>query len=417
VSRRLAAIFAADMVGYSRLMGLDEEGTIARHKVHRRELIDPKISEYDGRIVKLMGDGMLVEFVSAVDAVLCAIDVQKAMSERETEVPDSQRIVYRIGVNLGDIIIDGEDIMGDGVNIAARLEAQAEPGGICISGKVFHEVANKVKLDFADLGELKIKNIAQPVRAYRAVLANTPAITDQVALTDDKPGVAVLPFDNLSQDPEQQYFSDGLSEDILTLLSAWRSFPVVSRNSSFAFRGQSRDVRQIAKDLSARYVIEGSVRKSDNRVRVTAQLIDADTGHHIWAEKFDGALDDVFEIQDEITRQIVSSVEPEMEAAERNKAATKRPSNLSAWDYYLQGRSLLHMFTSQDNVEARSLFEKAIELDPLYSDAHAGLSLSFQRDILLEAAEDRAAVEQRALETGRRAVALDDGSSLALTSG
>ena len=413
VQRRLAAILAADVVGYSRLMAENETATLNALKVMRAELIDPTIAEHRGRIVKLMGDGTLVEFASVVDAVECAVTIQRRIFEQSAELADDGRITFRIGINLGDVLIEGDDIYGDGVNVAARLESLAEPGGVCISGTVFDQVKDKLELDFEDLGPQTVKNIAQPIRAYQAVVRNAPDQSSENAAIVQKPAVAVLPFDNLSGDPEQEYFSDGLSEDIITLLSAWRSFPVVARNSSFAFKGQSQDARQIGTDLSARYIIEGSVRKSGNRVRVTAQLIDAETGHHLWADKLDGTLHDIFEIQDEITRRIVSSVEPEMEEAERNKAATKRSSSLSAWDYYLRGRAHLHRITPQDNTEARAMFEKAIELDPHYSDAYAGLAFTYIYDMVLEIFEDRSACEKRALDNARRAVELDDSSSIA----
>jgi adenylate cyclase len=411
--RRLAAILAADMVGYSRLMEADEAGTIARQKAVRAELIDPTIAAHGGRVVKTTGDGLLVEFGSVVDATECAVEIQRAMAEREAEVSDDTRIRYRIGINVGDIVIDGDDILGTGVNVAARLETLAEPGGVCVSGNVYEETRNKVAVGFEDIGERTVKNVARPVQVYRVAVHGPSAMQVEDPRLQEKPAVAVLPFDNLSGDPEQEYFSDGLSEDIITLLSAWRSFPVVARNSSFAFKGRARDIREIAKDLTARYVIEGSVRKSGNRVRVTAQLIDAGSGHHLWAEKFDGALDDIFAIQDEITLRIVSSVEPQMEHAERNRAETKRASNLSAWECYLRARALGQKVTRESNEEARRLFLKAIELDPGYSDAYAGLSHCYQRDILLEATDDRAECEKRALDAARHAVTLDDDSSLA----
>ncbi len=411
--RRLAAILALDMVGYSRLVGIDEPGTIAKHKQYLVQVIGPGVDRFNGRIVKHMGDGLLAEFSSAVDAVQCAVEVQNEINAREVVTADELRISYRIGLNLGDIVIDGDDIMGDGVNLAARIEPLAEPGGVSLSRKVFEEVQNKTSLTFEDTGEHDLKNIARPVRIFRVLVQGKPEQRQDRIAENAKSAVAVLPFANLSQDPEQQYFSDGLSEDIITLLSAWRSFPVVARNSSFAYRDRSQDIRRIAKELAARYVIEGSVRKSGNRVRVNAQLVDAMTGHHLWAHKYDGALDDIFEIQDEMTWQIVSAVEPHMEQAEFNKAATKRSVNLNAWDYYLRARMALHQLNPNDNAEARKLFEKAIALDPDYSDAYAGLSLTYQRDILYEVAEDRAAFEQLALQTARRAVALDDGSSYA----
>ena len=411
VERRLAAILAADVAGYSRLMGVDEEGTLAALKAYRRELVDPKIAEHRGRIVKTTGDGVLVEFASAVDAVRCAMEIQRAMAERNAAIPEDRRIEFRIGINVGDIIIDEGDIYGDGVNIAARVESLASPGSICISDNGYQQIKGKLALDVSDMGEQQLKNIPQPVRLYSISLNDTSA--RPVLALPDRPSIAVLPFQNMSGDPEQEYFSDGLSEDIITLLSAWRSFPVIARNSSFAFKKQSRDIRMIARELSARYVIEGSVRKSSNRVRVTAQLIDAESGHHLWARKFDGALDDVFALQDEITRQIVISVEPEMEKAELRKSETKRSTSLDAWDYFLRGRAFLHQLTPEDVVRARAMFERAVELDPQYSDAWAGLSWTYQREILFDVVEDRRAWEDKALEAARRAVALDNGSSFA----
>ena len=414
VDRKLAAILAADMVGYSRLVHNDEEGTIARLKTHRSELIDPSIARHGGRIVKTMGDGILIEYPSVIDAVLNAVEVQREMAKRNAAVSENQQINFRVGINLGDVVIDGDDILGDGVNVAARLESLAEPGGVCVSGKVHDEVSGKIEFLFEDLGEKRVKNIAEPVRVYRLdVQNNTTKPAEMQTTFDEKPAVAVLPFDNMSGDPEQEYFSDGLSEDIITMLSAWRSFPVIARNSSFVFKGKARDIRQIAADLSARYVIEGSVRKSGNRVRVTAQLIDARTGHHIWAEKYDGSLDDIFEIQDEITRRIVSAVEPQLEDAERTRAKTKRSSNLNAWDCFLRGRALLHKMDPKDNREARKLFERAIELDPGYSDAYADLSYTYQRQILLELPDDRQALANKSLEAAREAVRLESNSSLA----
>lgn len=411
VERRLAAILAIDVAGYSRLMGDDEEGTLAALKAHRSDLIDPEIAEHRGRIVKTTGDGALVEFASAVDAVRCAMKIRSAMAERNAAISEDRRIEFRIGINVGDIIVDEGDIFGDGVNIAARIEALAAPGALCLSDSAYQQIKGKVALDVTDMGEQRLKNIAQAVRVF-SVRGDASPARPAFALSD-KPSIAVLPFTNMSGDPEQEYFSDGLSEDIITLLSAWRSFPVIARNSSFAFKNQSRDIRMIARELSARYVIEGSVRKSSNRVRVTAQLIDAESGHHLWARKFDGGLDDVFALQDEITRQIVISVEPEMEKAELRKSETKRSTSLDAWDYFLRGRAFLHLLTPEDVVRARAMFERAVEIDPQYSDAWAGLSWTYQREILFEVVEDRRAWEDKALEAARRAVALDFRSSFA----
>jgi adenylate cyclase len=392
-------------------MGNDEEGTLAALKACRRELIDPKLAEHRGRIVKTTGDGALVEFASAVDAARCAIEIQRAMAERNTAIPEDRWIEFRIGINVGDVIIDEGDIYGDGVNIAARVESLASPGTICLSENAYKQIQGKLALDVSDMGEQQLKNIAQPVRVYGVRLDGAPERPALVLL--HKPSIAVLPFQNMSGDPEQEYFADGMVEDIITLLSAWRIFPVISRNSSFAFKKQSRDIRMIARELSAAYIIEGSVQKSSNRVRVTAQLINAESGHHLWARKFDRALDDVFAMQDEITRQIVISVEPEMEKAELRKSETKRSTSLDAWNYFLRGRAFLHLLTPEDIVRARAMFERAVEIDPKYSEAWAGLSWTYQRDILFDVVEDRSAWEGKALEAARRAVALDTGSSFA----
>lgn len=413
-TRRLAAILAADMVGFSRLIERDEEGTLTRQRTLMSDIISPEIEAHGGRLFKTMGDGFLAEYASAVDAVSCAGRLQSLVTESQAEIAEDRKIAYRIGINLGDVVIDGDDIFGNGVNVAARLEPLAEPGGICVSAKVFDEVRNQMALSFQDIGQQRVKNISQPIRAYRLMASGGESPNLQNAdFSVEKPAIAVMPFENRSGDPEQDYFSDGLSEDIITLLSAWRSFPVVARQSSFAYRGQTLDIRQIARDLGARYVIEGSVRKGGNRVRVTAQLIDADSGHHIWADKYDGSLDDVFEIQDEITRRIVAVVEPEMEKAELARAQTERASNLNAWDCYLQGRERLHMLTADDTRIAHDLFEQSIALDPDYSDAWAGLSQSLQRYILLEIAENRQDFTDRAIEAAHKAVSLDPSSAVA----
>ena len=411
-SRRLAAILAADIAGYSALMGADEARTVRDLKGHQAVVL-PMIGEFGGRIIDTAGDGILAEFPSVVNAVKCAVAIQSKMAERNIGIEPERRMQFRVGINVGDVVFDEARVYGDGINVAARLEGIAEPGGICISSKVYEEISGRIDLAYEDMGQQQLKNIARPVRAYRVRLNRIEPTDAPTLAIPDKPSIAVLPFENMSGDPEQEYFSDGLSEDIITLLSAWRSFPVIARNSSFAFKKQSRDIRMIARELSARYLIEGSVRKSSNRVRVTAQLIDAASGHHLWARKFDGALDDVFALQDEITRQIVISVEPEMEKAELRKSETKRSTSLDAWDYFLRGRAFLHQLTPQDVIRARAMFERAVELDPQYSDAWAGLSWTYQREILFEVADDRKAWEHKALEAGRRAVALDNGSSFA----
>ena len=337
VVRRLAAIFAADMVGYSRLMEADEEGTIARQKAHRKELIDPKIAEHDGRIVKLMGDGMLVEFASVVDAVRCAVEVQQAMAEREGDVPEEQRIRYRVGINLGDIVIEDDDILGDSVNIAARLEAMAVPGGVMVSRAARDQIRDKLDLRIEDLGEHKVKNIARPVRVFRILLDDEPASltgpADQAPASapPEKPSIAVLAFENMSGDPEQEYFADGIAEDIITALSKFREFIVIARNSSFTYKGNAVDVKRVAQELGVRYVLEGSVRKAGSRVRITGQLIDAATGAHIWAERYDRGLEDIFAVQDEITQSIVGAIAPGIVSAEVQRAQRKDPGQLDAW--------------------------------------------------------------------------------------
>ena len=336
VERRLAAILAADIAGYSRLMGEDEEGTLAALKALRRQLIDPKIKEHRGRIVKTTGDGALVEFASVIDAVRCAVEVQREMAERNADVPAERRIEFRIGLNVGDIIIDEDDIYGDGVNVAARLEALAEPGGICVSRVVRDQVRDKLDFTFDDRGEQQVKNIARPVRVYlvrpgERGLAEIGAVPEASALPE-KPSIAVLPFQNLSGDPEQEYFADGIVEDIITALSRNRSFFVISRNTTFTYKGPAIDVAKVARELRVRYVLEGSVRRGGTRVRITAQLIDAASGRHLWADRYDRELADVFAVQDEIARTISSQLAPGIIAAEMQQARRKDASQLDAWD-------------------------------------------------------------------------------------
>ncbi|MEE9589593.1 MAG: adenylate/guanylate cyclase domain-containing protein, partial [Hyphomicrobiaceae bacterium] len=345
VTRKLAAILAADVVGYSRLMGEDEAGTLAALKAHREELVEPKIAEHNGRVVKLMGDGLLAEFGSVVSAVQCAVEIQRAMAERNTDLPEGRRIDFRVGINLGDVIVEGEDIYGDGVNIAARLEGLAEPGGICVARNVFDQVKGKVDTAFEDLGERKIKNIAEPLRVYSVRPDNSDrparAMEDALALPQ-RPSIAVLPFENMSADPEQEFFADGITEDIITELSKFRSLFVIARNSSFAFKGQPTDAKEVSAKLGVRYVVEGGVRRAGNRVRVTAQLIDAVDDKHIWAERYDRDLEDIFAVQDEVTRAIVSTIEPQLGSTERQRARRKPTESLDAWECYQ--RSLWHLY-------------------------------------------------------------------------
>jgi TolB-like protein/Tfp pilus assembly protein PilF len=405
VQRRLAAILVADVVGYSRLMGEDEAGTLARLNAVRAEIIDPSLARYGGRTVKIMGDGVLVEFASAVDAVQSALDVQTAMA-------DDARMVFRIGINVGDVIVEGDDIHGDGVNIAARLEGIAEPGGICISDDVYRQVRGKIEAAFDDLGPRELKNIVEPVHAHAVRPARAPAAA--ALPLPDKPSIAVLPFANMSGDPEQEYFADGIAEDIITELSRFSWFFVIARNSSFSYKGTSPDIRQVASELGVQYVLEGSVRKGGNRVRITAQLIEADTGRHVWAERYDRELDDIFAVQDEITSAITGAVAPSFAAAEAKRAARKAPGNLDAWDLTMRGNWHLWRMSREDYAEARRLFLEAIDLDPDSSIAHGGLALAYQLQTGAGMADDAPENRDRALRAAQRALALDDQDAWAL---
>jgi TolB-like protein/class 3 adenylate cyclase/tetratricopeptide (TPR) repeat protein len=375
VKRKLAAILAADIAGYSRLMGSDEAGTLARLKEHRRELIDTKNKQYRGRVVKTTGDGMLIEYPSVVDAVSCSIEVQRGMRERNADIPPEKRIEFRIGINLGDVIIEGRDLYGDGVNIAARLEGLAEPGGICISETVLNHARGKIAFDVVDLGNQSLKNIANPVRVYRVLLESggEPRVSrspERALALPDKPSIAVLPFQNMSGDPEQEYFTDGMVEEIITGLSHMRWLFVIARNSSFAYKGKSPDIRQVGRELGVRYVLEGSVRKAANRLRITGQLIDASTGAHLWADRFEGGIDDVFELQDHVTSRVVGAIAPKVEQAEMERAKHKPTGSLHAYDYYLRGMASVHRWSKEGVGEALQLFYKAIELDPDFASAH-----------------------------------------------
>ena len=383
VERRLAAILAADVAGYSRLMGVDEEGTLRQLKVHRKELVDPKITEHRGRIVKTTGDGMLVEFVSVVDAVRCAVDIQRGMVERNADVPAESCIQFRVGINVGDIISDNNDIYGDGVNVAARLEALAEPGGIMVSRNVYDQVRDKLSFGFEDMGEQAVKNIARPIGVHRVSLVENaaPIVVKGVAVaaktevsTADRPSIAVLPFANMSGDPEQEYFADGISEEIITGLSKLRWFFVIARNSSFTYKGKAIDVKRVARELGVRYVLEGSVRKGGNRVRITTQLIDAATGNHIWADRYDGDLTDVFALQDEITRKVVAAIEPKLLEAEGIRSQSRSPEDLGAWDMVIQANSLFWRLTTAEREAAIAILRRAVERYPDYAPAQSMLA-------------------------------------------
>jgi adenylate cyclase len=412
LERRLAAILAADIVGYSRLMRADEEGTLARLKALRAELFDSMVAEHRGRIVKTTGDGALVEFASAVDAVRCAVAVQEGQAEREAGTPGDAAMTLRIGINLGDIIIEGGDIYGDGVNLAARLEGLAEPGGICLSANVHEQVRHKLDLAYQDLGDKTVKNISEPIRVYRVVPEVGPSAERELSLPE-KPSIAVLPFDNMSGDPEQEYFADGISEDLITALSKIRWFFVIARNSTFTYKGQAVEVTQVARELGVRYVIEGSVRKAGNRVRITAQLIDATTARHVWAERYDRDLADIFELQDEMTQTIAGAVEPELSAAERERAARKPPESLDAWETYQRGLWHLWRFSKDDSAEAQRMLRRAQELDPGFATAFAFESYSHYLDAMLGFAEAPAESLAAALTAAKNALAVDDKDPVA----
>lgn len=409
--RRLAAILAADVVGFSRLMGRDEVGTLNRVKTILDETLAPKISAHGGRIAKEMGDGLLVEFSSVVDAAQCASEIQEELQRSVSSDRDGQ-VQFRIGINVGDIIVDGDDVFGDGVNIAARLEALADPGGVTFSGEAHSHLKNKVDLTFEDLGDHRLKNIDDPIRVFR--LASSPD-TDFRADSSDlfaRPSLVVLPLTNLSGDPDQEYFADGLTDDIITALSYWRSFPVIARDSSFAFKGKSIDVQKVAKSLGARYVLQGSVRRAGERVRVSAKLIDTITEHHVWVEKIDGRLRDVFELQDEITEKIAASIVPELEKAERRRLSSQS-SVVSAWELYQRGMSQFYKTTKKANVASRQYFRKAIEADPGFGSAYASLAFSYHAEVAIWQAENREAVLSKAIAAATKATELDDTDSYA----
>lgn len=381
VRRRLAAILAADVVTYSRLMDLDETGTHAAWKCHRGELIDVKITEHEGRTVKLIGDGFLAEFPSVVNAVACAAAVQHGMRERNAGLPRDRRMELRIGINLGDVIVEGEDIYGDGVNVAARLEGIAEPGGIIVSGAVRDNVGNRLDLRFEDIGEQRLKNIDRPVRAYSVLLDIPSALAasrldegSQKTRSIEKPSIVVLPFNNMSGDPEQEYFGDGITEDLITDLSKISGLFVVARNTSFTYKGKAVKAQQVSQDLGINFILEGGVRKVGTRVRVSAELVDGRDGGHLWADRYDRDLTDIFAIQDEITHSIIEQLRIKLLPAEKEIIGRVPTENVEAYGYYLRGRQFLHRHSKSYYVLAKRMFAKAVELDPLYARAYAGLA-------------------------------------------
>jgi adenylate cyclase len=429
-TRRLAAILAADVAGYSRLMGADEEGTLERLKALRRELVDPKIAEHRGRVVKTTGDGLLVEFASVVDAVRCAVEVQQAMPERSTSAAAENRIELRIGINLGDVIVEGDDLYGDGVNIAARIEGLADPGGVFVSNTVHDHVRDRLPFVFEDLGERQVKNIARPVRVYRvrATLTHPAATAPGSPLSriagegaerqrreagegsspalplPDKPSIAVLPFANMSGDPEQDYFADGMVEEIITAFSRIRWLFVIARNSTFTYKGQAVDVKQVGRELGVRYVLEGSVRKAAGRVRITAQLIDALSGTHLWADRFDGSLEDVFELQDKVAVSVAGVIEPALMAAEMRRSAARPTTDLTAYDLYLRALAALYPTTKSGIFEALALFEQAIAIDGRYRPALSFAAMCHLHLVRDGWAEERQTSRRKASDLARQAL-------------
>ncbi len=418
MARRLAAILAADVVGYSRLMAADEAGTLERLKALRKELVEPCIKARKGRIVKLMGDGLLAEFPSVVEAVHCAAGIQEGMAGREPDLSEDERIRLRIGVNLGDIIGAGSDIYGDGVNVAARLEALAAPGGVCLSGAVFDAVEGKLDLPFEDIGPQAVKNIAKPVRVYRLAVgaerAEAATYLGAPHRLPDKPSIAVLPFTNMSGDPTQEHLADGIAEDIITALSKISNLFVVARNSTFSYKGRSIDVKQIGREQGVRYVLEGSVQRSGNRLRITAQLIDATSGHHIWAQRYDRVTEDIFAVQDEITREVTSALQVRLTEGEQARLWAGGTKNLEAWEAAIQCPVLLHSHRRIDVLPARRLAERALQLDENYASAWVMLGWSYWNEVFNGWTDDPDATLELAVSAFNRARAIDDTNPDAL---
>jgi adenylate cyclase len=415
VTRKLAVILAADVAGYSRLMAADEEGTLATLNA-RRQVIDELIARHHGRIFTTAGDSVMAEFASAVEAVRCAAAIQQEIERRNADLPEARRMLFRVGVNLGDVMVGGDNLFGDGVNVAARLESVADPGGICISGAVYDQVRNKVDLGFDDLGERSLKNLGDPVRVFgvRRDGAAAPGPLPERPASSTRPSalpsIAVLPFANLGGDPEQEYFADGITEDLITELSRFQELRVIARNSVLPYKANPVRVQEVGRDLGVRYVLEGSVRKAGARVRITAQLIEAGSGHHLWAERFDRDLADIFEVQDEVTSRIVATLAGKLAESERRRVRSGQTENLEAYDCVLRGRELWERFTPEDNREARRLYERAIELDPDYARAYASLAWTY----LVEHSERWVGPEEqpleRALEIARRGVMVNPAS-------
>ncbi|HXV24632.1 MAG TPA: adenylate/guanylate cyclase domain-containing protein [Alphaproteobacteria bacterium] len=411
MSRRLAAILMADVVGYSRLMEVDEAGTLAALKARHSAVIEPVINAHGGRIAKVLGDGVLAEFASAVGAVEGALDLQRRMSEANAELPEERRLVLRIGINLGDIIVDGDDIYGDGVNVASRLEALAEPGGIAIAGIVHESVGNRIDASFADAGEHRVKNIARPIRVWRSTAVGTASAVRPTGASlplPEKPSIAVLPFVNMSSEADQEYFADGISEDLITELSKFRSLLVISRNSAFSFKGQPINLKEISSKLGVRYIVEGSVRRAGNRLRITAQLIDAVDDVHLWADRYNRQLEDIFDVQDEVVKAIISAIEPQLLSSERSRALRKPPESLDAWESYQRGLWHTFQYKPEDRDRTLAFFQRAIELDPTFASAYAGLGYALYVYMILGVSPNRQDDNDRAFEAGKTAVRLDE---------
>ena len=424
--RKLIAVVYADMVGYSRLIGLDDAGTLQRLRTLRREVIDPAIDEHGGRIVQTGGDSLLIVFDSIDGAVRCAVNVQQQVPIHDGEQPSDRAIRFRIGINIGDAIADGTDLHGDAVNVAARLQAECPPGGICVSRSVRDHVRGRLDLTFKELGALNLRNIAYPVEAFVLRLADdqvTPKSMERSLVADtrealplpDKPSIAVLAFTNMSGDPGQEYFSDGIADDIITELSRSRSLFVIARNSSFTYKGRAVDVKQVARELGVRYVVEGSVRCSGNRIRVTAQLIDAETGNHIWAERYDRTLEDVFAVQDEITGAVAVAIEPEVAEMERQRAVRRPPASLSAWEAYQSGLWHMARIGAAENEAAKNFFLRAIRLDSNFAPAYAWLAYVIRYEAVLYQRRGIAEALDEAYPVAQRAVSLDPLDAFART--
>jgi len=414
VERRLCAVLAADVAGYSHLMGADEEGTLALLKTHRRDSFDPKINEHRGRIVKTTGDGILVEFASVVDAVRCAVEVQRGMATRNVEMPQDKRVEFRVGINVGDIIIDGGDIFGEGVNVAARLEGLAEPGGICVSARVQEDVRGKLDIAFQDTGEQQLKNIALPVRVYRVQLSTVTATVRPALPLPDKPSIAVLPFDNMSSETGQDYLADGIVEAITGALSRVRSFFVIARNSSFTYKGRAVNVRDIASELGVAYVLEGSVQTAGHRVRIIVQLIETEGGAHVWTGRHDGTIDDIFDLQDRITEQVAGALQPSIRLAEIERSRRKRPQDLGAYDYAMRAMPHVWALEKEGSTKAVELLDKALAIDPAYPLALSLAGWCHAQRSVYNWADDIAQSQARALRLAERAAELSGDDPLIL---